>query len=155
VYLSLVVWTLFAVACACPAARPVRENQSSILGVTALAWGWVPPYTIAWSANLWLLLGWVFLLCEYRRAACSLGGLAVLAGLSSWWLVRLPPLVAWPMDLLVGYYLWQACLLVFFSGSLALPEQAEPRTLPPDDDTWTAPSSAEVEEVVSGRRIHS
>jgi hypothetical protein len=41
-------------------------EKQSMLGIVTLALGWLPPYTVAWSANPLLVLGWLLLL---RRVA--------------------------------------------------------------------------------------
>ena len=78
------------------------------LGVTALALGWSPPWTIPWTANVLLLVGAVLLAVKRNRPAFYCGIAAALLGSGTWML--------FPFDdklirLLVGYYLWQASLL--------------------------------------------
>jgi hypothetical protein len=135
---SLVVGLLYVAACASPAVKgknlglqlingllvslggkPDAQGPEYIeaQGVEVLLAGWRPPLTIPWSANLLLLAGWILLLC--RKNAVALGfaiaaALAGLAGLSIWEL--LPDWEQW----LVGSYLWQASLIMFALGALAI-----------------------------------
>jgi hypothetical protein len=135
---SLVVGLLYVAACACPAVKVKNlglELVNALLvsvggkpdaqgpeyieaqGVEILLAGWRPPLTIPWSANLLLLGGWILLLCRKNAVALGFGiaaALAGLAGLSIWEL--LPEWEQW----LVGSYLWQASLIVFALGALAI-----------------------------------
>ena len=135
---SLVVGLLYVAACACPAmkvknlglelinallvplgGKPDAQGPEyeEVLGVEILLAGWRPPLTVPWSANLLLLGGWILLLCRKNAVAGGFGiaaALAGLAGLSIWEL--LPEWEQW----LVGSYLWQASLIVFALGALAI-----------------------------------
>lgn len=135
---SLVVGLLYVAACACPAVKVKNlglELVNALLvsvggkpdaqgpeyieaqGVEVLLAGWPPPRIIPWSANLLLLGGWILLLCRKNAVALGFGiaaALAGLAGLSIWEL--LPEWEQW----LVGSYLWQASLIVFALGALAI-----------------------------------
>ena len=135
--LSLVVGLLYVAACACPAVkvenpRPPIVNllvslgakpdvqgpeDTELLGVETLLEGWHPPLIIPWSANILLLIGWILLLCKKNTAALSFGGGAVLAGLRAWAFSGV-----WK-QLLLGYYLWQASLVMFALGALAISYQ--------------------------------
>jgi hypothetical protein len=99
---SLVVGLLYAAACICPAIEfakappppPPRDigdirifgdldpEAGTHIGLVALLVGWLPPWTMAWSANLCLLLGWILLLCRCNRVALGCGAAAALLGLS-------------------------------------------------------------------------
>jgi hypothetical protein len=107
---SLVIWALYFVACVLPVADS-RSEYGLVTGFGALVWGWIPPRTIPWSANILLLVGWVLLLWGKDIAALVLGIAAVGLGLSTWlFLERLFP----------GYYLWQASLLALPLGACAI-----------------------------------
>jgi hypothetical protein len=107
---SLVIWVLYFVACVLPVADS-RTEYGPVPGFVALVWGWIPPLTIPWSANILLLVGWVLLLWGKDIAALVLGIAAVGLGLSTWlFLERLFP----------GYYLWQASLLALPLGACAI-----------------------------------
>ncbi len=77
--LSRIVGLLYAAACINPAIEFAKESPSrdfgdirifpdweagSHIGLTALAFGWAPPWTVPWSANLFLLAGWILLMCK-------------------------------------------------------------------------------------------
>ena len=132
---SLVVGLLYVAACACPAVKvenpgpPIIVNllvslgakldvqgpeDAELLGVETLLEGWHRPLIIPWSANILLLIGWILLLCKKNTAALSFGAGAVLAGLSTWAFSDV-----WK-QLLLGYYLWQASLVTFALGALAI-----------------------------------
>src|SRR5262249_10235393 len=83
-------------------------------GVEVLLAGWPPPRIIPWSANLLLLGGWILLLCRKNAVALGFGIAAAWAGLSTW------ALLPERTQLLVGSYLWQASLIVFALGALAI-----------------------------------
>ena len=51
-----------------------------MLGFLALAFGWIPPSTVPWSANILVLIGWVFF-CAERRSPCGLASRLQLRGL--------------------------------------------------------------------------
>ena len=137
---SLVVGVLYVAACVCPAVKvpdPVPiglvlwaasggllrvEFQDSkmidVLGVQALRYGAQDWLLIPWSANVLLLIGWVLLLCRKYTVALGFGAAAVLAGLTTWAFFQ-------AAELLPGYYLWQASLLAFALGTLAVRSRAE------------------------------
>ena len=132
---SLVVGLLYVAACACPAVKVKNAGLAlinallvslggkpdaqgpeyeEVLGVEILLAGWRPPLTVPWSANLLLLGGWILLLCRKNAVALGFGIAAALAGLSTW------SLLPERAQLLVGSYLWQASLIVFALGALAI-----------------------------------
>jgi len=135
---SLVVGLLYVAACACPAVKVKNAGLAlinallvslggkpdaqgpeyvEVLGVEILLAGWRPPLTIPWSANLLLLGGWILLLGRKNAVALGFGiaaALVGLAGLSTW------ELLPEREQLLVGSYLWQASLIVFALGALAI-----------------------------------
>jgi len=65
---------------------------------------------VPWSANVFLALGLACLWKRWLRAAAWLGVLASLLGLTTWWVRRFN-------TLMVGYYIWQASLLVLAVGA--------------------------------------
>src|SRR3954451_11105784 len=88
--LSVVVWSLYAVALFAPAIKADEGGHActairlgTLPGWETLLFGWVPPLTIPWSANLLLLLGWILLLRRRSRGALVLGVAAALAGLTT------------------------------------------------------------------------
>src|SRR3954454_8538453 len=88
--LSLVVWSLYAVALVIPAIRADEGGHActairlgTLPGWETLLFGWVPPLCIPWSANLLLVAGWVLLVCRRYGAACWVGAAAALAGLTT------------------------------------------------------------------------
>lgn len=87
-------------------------SMGSPQGMIALFPGWIPPYSIPWSANLLLLAGWLLLLFGRFRTAACLGSLGAIVALTTW-NFDFPQLLA-------GYYLWQASLLAFALGAVAL-----------------------------------
>ena len=89
-------------------------KYEEVLGVDILLTGWRPPLTVPWSANLLLLGGWILLLCRKNAVALGFGIAAAWAGLSTW------ALLPERTQLLVGSYLWQASLIVFALGALAI-----------------------------------
>jgi hypothetical protein len=140
--LSLVVGALYAVALFAPAIKADEGGRActairlgTLPGWETLVFGWVPPLTIPWSANLLLLLGWILLLRARYRPAMRLGVAAMLAGLTT---LALWPLEGWE-TLRVGYYFWQASLFVFAWGSWRLwrrygeSKREGPRVLPSHD----------------------
>lgn len=113
---------LYLPACACPAVYVDDGGQActairlgTVNGLSALLMGWLPPWTIPWSANPLLLVGAILLLCRRAKAATYFGGAAATMGAVTWvysWLG------AWK-GLEVGYFLWQASLIVFAVGAAA------------------------------------
>src|SRR5690349_11301172 len=95
--LSLGVWALYAASLFAPAIKADEGGHActairlgTLPGWETLLFGWVPPLTIPWSANLLLLLGWIMLLRKRYRGALRLGIAAVLAGLTT--------LALWPLE---------------------------------------------------------
>jgi hypothetical protein len=131
---SLLVGSLFIVACASPAVEiecpphvgrdfgdinPFPDLASGThYGIVALLFGWGSPWALPWLANVLLVIGWILLLLKKNAAALGFGIAMALFGfttlaylfvhLDSYHLTRL----------LVGYYLWQAGLIVFALGAL-------------------------------------
>jgi hypothetical protein len=115
--LSVAVWSLYAVALFAPALKVrLLDTEGDLPGWEALVFGWMPGTCIPWSANLLLLVGWIALLCGRYRSALWLGIAAALAGFTT---LGLGVLVGWE-TLLVGYFVWQASLLLFALGSWTL-----------------------------------
>jgi hypothetical protein len=107
VVVLLVIGSLYVAACACPAFEgdipgPMGPSHRVVSGAFALGNGWIPPWTLPWSGNIFLLAGLILLLCDKDHLALGFGIAAALAGLTTW---------AFFQTLLVGYYLWQASLL--------------------------------------------
>ncbi len=117
------VLCLYVSAC-CERAIKVDEGRhgcmsfrvGTLVGVGALLLGWMPPFCIPWSANVLLLAGVIALLLERYKMAIILSWAAVLAGLTTpvFWLL------GGFEELLVGYYRWQASLLLFAVGVLVV-----------------------------------
>src|SRR3954451_7822136 len=88
--LSVVVWSLYAVALFTPAIKADEGGRActairlgTLPGWETLLFGWVPPLCIPWSANLLLLIGCVLLWCRRFRAAWRVGAAAALVGLTT------------------------------------------------------------------------
>ena len=121
---TVVVGSLYVAACASPAIyyRPPQNRDFGditpygvVLGiVTLLVGGMTPKLFIPWSANLLLVVGWILLWLRKTAVGLGFGIAATLAGLSTW------ALVDEQMQLLRGYYLWQASLVVFALGALGI-----------------------------------
>jgi hypothetical protein len=121
--LSVGVWSLYAVALVTPAIQADEGGHActairlgTLPGWETLLFGWVTPLCIPWSANLLLVAGWGLLVCRRYRAACWVGAAAALAGLTT---LGLGLLEGWK-GLLAGYFVWQACLILFATGALVL-----------------------------------
>jgi hypothetical protein len=107
---SVAVWSLFAVACACPAVDLGKGVVGGIVwGYVALVMGYLIP--VPWSANFFLLAGWICFLYRWTRAAIVLGFIAIGCGLTMFLIV--------PEGLRVGYYVWQTSFVVFTAGVCA------------------------------------
>jgi hypothetical protein len=120
---SLVVAVLYGAACLSPAIdyKPPENRDFGditpygvVSGFTTLLLGWFPPYVIPWAANLLLLVGWILLMYKKTTAALGFGVAAALLGLTTW------AVLDDQMQVLVGYYLWQASLIAFALGALAV-----------------------------------
>lgn len=125
---SVAVWSLYGLALITPAIKVDKGGHActaislgTLPGLGALLLGWIPPLCIPWSANLLLLVGWVVLLCGRYRTALLLGVAASLAGLTTlgYWAT-----MQWE-NLLIGYYLWQASLLLLALGAWNLSRNKE------------------------------
>ncbi len=116
---ALVVLVLFGMACLPPAIRVDDGRPSSDLDFkigTAFGWeillfGWGGGNNgVPWSANVFLALGLPLLALKRFRAACVLGGIAAILGLTTWWV--------WGyQSVRVGYFLWQSSLLALAVGA--------------------------------------
>jgi hypothetical protein len=113
------VLLLYVAACLTPVARiddgiPTSDldfKDGSPIGLVVLLFGWTGGNNgLPWSANVVLALGMLFLLLGRLRLAAVAGAVASLLGLTTWWVLRYSPL-------LVGYYLWQASLLLLAVGA--------------------------------------
>ena len=129
-----VVFGLFVAACASPFidqsllilpvafdTGPHREQ-----GWKCLAWGWVPPFTVPWLANLFLLLGLVGLSLGWAGVSLTYSVIASLLALTLW---------GYRQPLLIGYYLWQASMLalvVFAFAAKRLESRSDATTSLPD-----------------------
>ena len=141
----LPVLGLYAAACGTPAiyfdeggSACTAIRLGSPTGLEALLLGWVPPFTIPWSANIVLLLGFILFLQRKPRSAWYCGAAASLLGITTLLpsalaqvalILPLPPLNALPP--LKGYFLWQGSLISFavIAGAEAMVRRA-PRTAP-------------------------
>ena len=128
----LVISAIYIAACACPAiefspeAPPKDFGDLRFLpdceagpqfGITALALGWTSPWTIPWCANLVLFGGLILLVCKRYYGALGFGIATALLGASTWALFDYDDRL---QRLLVGYYLWQASLLVLPAAAILL-----------------------------------
>ena len=115
---GVVIWSLYLAACSCSAYIQVDWDSSHpVVGWRVLAFGWVlallyPPACVPWSANFLLLGGWVAYLRGQARSAAICGVVAAVAGFTAFAMPR-----SEVPRLLVGYYLWQASLLIFAVAS--------------------------------------
>jgi hypothetical protein len=117
-----VILALYLAACVTPA---VQIKLGPVPGFMVLLTGWNWPELIPWSANCFLVAGMFCLLSRKYVAAWNLGLLATVLGLTSWGFV-------WPMkeyQLSVGYFLWQASLIVLAWGARAALLRTRPGTL--------------------------
>jgi hypothetical protein len=108
---------LYVLACLLPCIDCGPDFQTSDPGWPDLekGWHWGLPLLlfghsggnngVPWSANVFFAAGLLCLRREWDRAALGLGLLATALGLTIWWIRR-------DDHLLVGYYLWQASLMV-------------------------------------------
>src|SRR5205809_3663585 len=72
------------------------------MGWQVLAFGWLPPFTILWSANLWLMAGCVYLLLGQTQTASRYGLCAAV--------FSLPAILLIP-HARSGFYCWLACII--------------------------------------------
>jgi hypothetical protein len=79
-------------------------------GLTILLFGWDRGNFWPWSANVFLALGLICLWRKRLRTASWLGVLGSALGLTAWWVRR-------HNTLMIGYYVWQASLLVLTVGA--------------------------------------
>lgn len=122
VVLSLFSGVLYIGACAAPVIHLKGEFLPlKFTGLDALMYGWVPLFTIPWSANIFLAVGWILLLCNQNKLALGFGIAATLAGLTTW---------AFFQTLLVGYYLWQTSLLALPLSALLMSRRSSRPTCP-------------------------
>jgi hypothetical protein len=122
------VYLLFLLACFLPCIDCGPEVPSSDpgfpdftagrhLGLTILLFGWGGGnHGVPWSANVFLALGLLCLWVRRPRAGALLGLIASSLGLTTWLL----NLFSRPNDyhVMVGYYFWQASMLVLAAGGL-------------------------------------
>lgn len=96
---------LYALACAVPALWVNHDERA--FGWEALVFGWAVLQfgNVAWLANPIAAIALVLHGMGERRAAAIAAALAAALALTTWRAFR-------PADLLPGYYLWQASLLV-------------------------------------------
>jgi hypothetical protein len=130
--LLLAVGALYLASCASPAVEltdvPRAHDFGEILpdpelgryrGFAALALGFATPWYIPWSANVFFFSGWILLLLKKNSGAFAVVTVAALLGFSVWAL-REPAQELHRLNPLVGYYLWQAALIVFALGAQLL-----------------------------------
>jgi hypothetical protein len=122
------VCLLFLLACFLPCIDCRSEVPSSDpgfpdftagrhLGLMILLLGWGGGNQgVPWSANVFLALGLLFLGSRQPRPAAALGVIASGLGLTTWALNSFSRPHEYRM--LVGYYFWQASLLVLAAGAL-------------------------------------
>ena len=120
-------WLLYALSLVSPVqidrGGSANYHIGVVLGFLALAFGWIPPSTVPWSANILMLIGWVLFWRRSYTAALWIGVAAALAGLTAPWLSDRSM-----GRLQFGYYLWQGSLLLFAWGTFTL-RRIEPRLL--------------------------
>src|SRR5260370_25722177 len=88
--LRKVVTIGFCLLYALSLAAPVQNDQGGaanyhigvVPGFLALAFGWIPPSTIPWSANILMLIGWVLFWPRRYAAALWLSGRAPRPGVT-------------------------------------------------------------------------
>lgn len=108
---------LYGIACLSPAMSLKDRYAGDIqFGGQALMTGWVPPFTIPWSANIFLLAGLICGETGRYRAARILGVIGFFLSLTT------VIFIAW-YDLRVGYLLWIGTMLLLAGGAFGL----EPR----------------------------
>ena len=102
---------LYGVGCVLPVLSVLSD--AGIPGIWCLVFGWYPPFTLPWSANVLLVVGLVYWLSGHVFKAYGIGLAGAFAALSSWslaWLCKL----GW---LGPGYYCWQLSLILLaFAG---------------------------------------
>ena len=113
-----VVFGLFVAACASPfidqsllilpAAFDTGPHREQ--GWKCLAWGWVPPFTPPWTANILLLAGMGLLIGGMPLKSFKWAVAGFLLGLTLW---------GYRQPLLIGYYLWQGSMLALAAFALA------------------------------------
>jgi hypothetical protein len=121
--LRKVVMIGFGVAYALSLITPVQNDRGGaanyhvgvVPGFLALALGWIPPSTVPWSANILVLIGWVFFWRRKLTAALWFGVAAALLAFTAPWLSD-----ASMGKLLIGFYLWEVSLIIFALGTFAL-----------------------------------
>lgn len=117
-FLALPLYVLACCSSAAVRASTVSFGRSpppveTLGGGVVLLFGWFPPYTLAWSANILFLVAVILLCVGWVRAAFIWSSLAVLSSLTAWLYVAFGGV----SELLGGYYLWQGSLLVFALGT--------------------------------------
>jgi hypothetical protein len=122
---SALVLCLYILACCTPAAmlpnfyrggRPLIVER--ILGFGLLALGWLPsPMILPWLANAFLLVGLILLWRGRFKSALISGCLAAILGFTTWFFIDPGQDAACLHDVMIGYFLWQASLLVFALGT--------------------------------------
>lgn len=105
VLILVILLGFYIPACAVPAV-------GDYTGLAALLIGWFPLFCIPWSANLLLVVGSIFLLCGRFKTAAWLGSFAALMALTTWGFGF--------HHLLMGYYLWQASMVILAAGAAVL-----------------------------------
>jgi hypothetical protein len=113
VLVFVLVLSLYGLACVLPVILDERGPVAhSVPGWTCLLLGWHWPLCLPWSANLVLAGGLLSLARGRYRTASWAGGAAALLGLTSWAFVG--------KDLGIGYYFWQASLVLLAVGGYVI-----------------------------------
>ena len=134
---SLLVGALFIAACEFPAVEivcPPRDPQAARdfgdinpfpdlasgthYGIVALMFGWGSPWVLPWFANVLLFIAWILLLFKRNGKALGFGIAATVVGFTTVAYLFVQSGGHQLTQLLVGYYLWQASLIVFALGAL-------------------------------------
>ena len=105
-WITAAILGLYGAACA----LPVFPDGS---GVDCLVWGWMPPLTLPWSANLFLFVGLCYWLWGHVYKAYRTGFWGSSFALLSWVLVA--PFNNWRLG--PGYYCWQLSLIILAFSS--------------------------------------
>ena len=129
--ISAIAWSLFAIACACPALKekgpdpvhselradsgPMWGYQALALGVLALAMRWLRLGFVPWLANIFFVAGWILLVRKKLWAALACALIAVPLGALTWAIFP-----SNETDILIGTYMWEASLVVLALGVLTV-----------------------------------
>jgi hypothetical protein len=121
--IGVVCW-LYVLACLLPCIDGGPDSQSGDpgfpdfekgvqFGFFLLLFGWGGGNNgVPWAANVALVFGLICLAGRRNVAALGWGILASVLGLTTWWVRRYD-------TLMIGYYVWQACLFLVAAGAVS------------------------------------